>query len=149
MPGRSDAREAVLQLLYEDDLNPGQVMARDGTFLKVQLDGHPELIAFAQGLLEGVRSYRDQLDEALSPRARNWTLARMAVIDRNCLRLGAFELLHTDTPGPVVVNELVELAKRFGSGESAGFVNAILDRLRGDLDQESTSPGSQHSVTDK
>ena len=149
MPGRSDAREAVLQLLYEDDLNQGEASGRDEEFLKDRLEGHRELVAFAQGLLEGVRTYREKLDEVLSPRTQNWTLERMAVTDRNSLRLGAFELLHTDTPGPVVVNELVEVAKRYGSGKSAGFVNAILDRLRGDLDQESSPPGSQHPVRDK
>ena len=149
MPGRSDAREAVLQLLYEDDLNPGNSSGRDDEFLKERLDGHRELVAFARGLLEGVRTHREQLDEVLSPRTQNWTLERMAVTDRNSLRLGAFELLHTDTPGPVVVNELVEVAKRYGSGKSAGFVNAILDRLRGDLDQESSPPGSQRPVMDK
>jgi N utilization substance protein B len=146
MPGRSDAREAVLQLLYEEDLNPGQPGSRDDSFLRERLEGHRELVAFAQGLLEGVRTYREKLDEALSPRTRNWTLGRMAVTDRNCLRLGAFELLHTDTPGPVVVDELVEVAKRYGSKESAGFVNAILDRLRADLDQEPVSPDSQQPV---
>jgi N utilization substance protein B len=149
MPGRSDAREAVLQLLYEDDLNQGEVGGRDEEFLKDRLEGHRELVVFAQGLLEGVRTHREKLDEVLSPRTQNWTLERMAVTDRNSLRLGAFELLHTDTPGPVVVNELVEVAKRYGSGKSAGFVNAILDRLRGDLDQESSPPGSQHPVMDK
>ena len=146
MPGRSDAREAVLQILYEEDLNPGQAGSRDMDFFRERLEGHRELVAFAQGLLEGVRANREKLDEALSPRTRNWTLKRMAVTDRNCLRLGAFELLHTDTPGPVVVNELVEVAKRYGSEESAGFVNAILDRLRGDLDQGPISRDSQQPV---
>ena len=146
MPGRSDAREAVLQILFEEDLNPGQAGSRDMDFFRERLEGHRELVAFAQGLLEGVRTFREKLDEALSPRTQNWTLERMAVTDRNCLRLGAFELLHTDTPGPVVVNELVEVAKRYGSEESAGFVNAILDRLRGDLDQQSDSPDSRQPV---
>ncbi len=146
MPGRSDAREAVLQILYEEDLNPDQVGSRDMDFFRERLEGHRELVAFAQGLLEGVRANREKLDEALSPRTRNWTLQRMAVTDRNCLRLGAFELLHTETPGPVVVNEIVEVAKRYGSEESAGFVNAILDRLRGDLEQGPVSHDSQQPV---
>jgi len=145
MPDRSDARQVVLQLLYEDDLNPDRPSKRDEEFLRSELDGHRALIDFARSLLEGVRKERDQLDEALACRAQNWTIDRMAVTDRNTLRLGAFELLHTDAPGPVVVNESVEVAKRFGSSESAGFVNAILDRLREEVGRESTSSSDQGS----
>jgi N utilization substance protein B len=90
-------------------------------------------------LLEGVRSHRAELDQTLARLAKNWTLGRMAVTDRNSLRLGAYELLHTDAPGPVAVYESVELAKRFGSSESAGFVNAILDKLRLEVAQQ-TAP---------
>jgi N utilization substance protein B len=80
-------------------------------------------------LLAGVRKNRGELDELLKKTADNWSLERMAVIDRNILRLGAFEMLHSDTPDRVAINEAVELAKRFGAKQSPHFVNGILDRF--------------------
>mgnify|MGYP006164127965 CR=1 FL=1 len=139
MPDRRDAREVVLQLLYEDDLNPQRPAAPDDELLESRLEKHAKLVEFARGLLEGVRSHRAEIDQTLARLAKNWTLGRMAVTDRNSLRLGAYELLHTDAPGPVAVYESVELAKRFGSSESAGFVNAILDKLRLEVAQQ-TAP---------
>jgi N utilization substance protein B len=72
---------------------------------------------------------RAQLDERIQAVATNWKLFRMAATDRNCLRLGAFELIHTDTPHRVVIDEALELAKKFGSEQSALFVNGVLDKL--------------------
>jgi N utilization substance protein B len=80
-------------------------------------------------LLSGVRRNRAEIDACLRTWAEHWTLERMAVIDRNILRIGAYEILYTDTPGQVAINEAVELAKRYGGKQSAQFVNGILDRL--------------------
>jgi N utilization substance protein B len=87
------------------------------------------LIEFARSLVAGVRRNRGELDALLGKTADNWRIERMAVTDRNVLRLGAFELLFTDIPGPVAIDEAVELAKRYGSAQSAQFVNGILDKL--------------------
>ena len=70
-----------------------------------------------------------RLDELLTQRAANWSLERMAVTDRNVLRMGAFEIMYSDTPRRVAINEAVELAKRYGAKQSAQFVNGILDRF--------------------
>lgn len=129
MSRRSRAREVVLQILYEDDLNPSRNLAASEQFLEGRLHDDEELIEFARGLLSGVRRNRGELDQLLTERADNWSLARMAVTDRNILRLGAFEILYTKTPGRVVINEAVELAKRFGAKQSAQFVNGVLDRF--------------------
>ena len=126
---RSRAREVVLQLLYQDDLSPDRSLAPDMEFITSRLHNNDELVQFANSLLNGVRRNRGELDDLLSQRTVNWSLERMAATDRNVLRLGAFELLFTDTPGPVAINEAVELAKRFGSKQSAQFVNGILDGL--------------------
>lgn len=126
---RSRAREVVLQLLYQDDLNPDRTLAPDLNFLMARLHNDEKLVEFANSLLNGVRRNREELDEALTKHANNWALARMAATDRNVLRLGAFEILYTDTPGRVVINEAVELAKRFGAKQSSQFVNGILDGL--------------------
>lgn len=128
MTRRSRAREVALQVLFEDDLNPGRNPARADEFLRARLQS-PELIEFAQSLVSGVRRNRGELDELLGRTADNWSLDRMAATDRNVLRLGAFEILYTSTPGRVAINEAVELAKRYGAGQSAQFVNGILDRV--------------------
>lgn len=126
---RSRAREVVLQLLYQDDLSPDREITPDLTFINGRLHNNAELVTFADQLLSGVRRNRAELDELLDKRTDNWSLKRMAVTDRNVLRLGAFEILYTDTPGAVAINEAVELAKRFGSKHSSQFVNGILDGL--------------------
>lgn len=89
----------------------------------------PELVEFTRSLAAGVANHRQELDERIAQAAANWSVERMAATDRNLLRLGAYELLHTDTPVKVVVDESVELAKRFGGAQSAQFVNGILDKL--------------------
>ena len=128
MTRRSRAREIVLQLLFQDDVNPPDTAAPTADFLSSRLQSE-EMIDFAKSLLAGVRRNRDELDALLSETAENWTLDRMAATDRNVMRLGAFEILYTDTPSAVAINEAVELAKRFGSRQSAQFVNGILDKL--------------------
>jgi N utilization substance protein B len=128
MARRTRAREVALQVLYQDDLNPRHNPADDVTFVKGRLQGE-ELVSFAESLIAGVRRNRGELDQVLSQTADHWSLERMAATDRNVLRLGAYEILYADTPGRVAINEAVELAKRFGSRQSAQFVNGILDRL--------------------
>ena len=88
-----------------------------------------DLIAFARELVAGVRQHREEVDARLEETAANWSLKRMAATDRNVLRLGAYELFHSDTPARVAIDEAVELAKRFGSAQSSQFVNGILDKV--------------------
>ncbi len=87
------------------------------------------MIEFARSLIAGVRRNRGELDALLTQTADHWSLERMAATDRNVLRLGAYEILYADTPDRVAINEAVELAKRFGTRQSAQFVNGILDRV--------------------
>ncbi|MEK6237487.1 MAG: transcription antitermination factor NusB [Planctomycetales bacterium] len=129
MARRTKAREVALQLLFQDDLNPGVRSDQADDFLQERLNHNKELVGFARSLVLGVRRHREDLDERLSGIADNWSLNRMAATDRNVLRLGAFEILHADVPERVAINEAVELAKRFGSAQSSQFVNGILDRL--------------------
>lgn len=136
MSRRSRAREVVLQILYQDDLNPDRRLSDDDEFMRRRLRSDDSLISFAQSLLAGVRRNRPELDPLLAERTENWSIERMAVTDRNVLRLGAFELLYSDTPPRVAINEAVELARRFGSKHSFQFVNGILDRVLQDLKPE-------------
>ena len=129
MSRRSRAREVVLQVLFQDDLNPSHNLRASDDFLRSRLQNNKDLVQFATSLLSGTRRNRPELDALLVSQADNWSLERMAATDRNILRLAAFEILYTETPGRVAINEAVELAKRFGSKNSAQFVNGILDSL--------------------
>lgn len=129
MSTRRRAREIVLQLLYEADINDARDTETARAFIKSRMQGRKALTDFADQLLMGTLEHRDEIDTRLSELSANWTLPRMAVCDRNVLRLGAYEILHTDTPGPVAVNEAVVLAKRYGDKNSPRFVNGVLDQL--------------------
>ena len=82
--------------------------------------------------------HADALDKIVSSHARNWRVDRMAIVDRNVLRLAAFELMHTETPAAVILDEAVELARRFGSDESPPFVNGVLDAVAREVRGEDT-----------
>jgi N utilization substance protein B len=130
MTPRSRARETALQLLFQRDLNPGVDRASIERFAHNRLR-EPEQIPFCLGLFDGIIAHLADIDAQLAAAAENWRLPRMAAVDRNVLRMGAYELLFTpDTPSSVVINEAIELARRFGSADSPSFVNGVLDRLR-------------------
>jgi N utilization substance protein B len=125
---RHKAREVVLQMLYQKDLN--QDVTADDIRQMIQVDlRDEELQRFAWKLFAGVMESRAALDAKIESTAVHWSLSRMAPPDRNAIRLGAYELLYTDTPPRVVIDEALELAKSFGGPQSGSFVNGILDRL--------------------
>ena len=130
-PRRTRAREIALQALYRLDMNPGSVAGDVDRFIAARL-GHPSLVDFAQGLVAGVHDRRVELDALLDGRAEHWRVARMPATDRAILRLATFEMLGGDVPGPVAVNEAIELAKRYGTADSARFVAGVLGRLLAD-----------------
>ena len=133
MPSRrSRAREVALQLLFQRDLNPKPVPRPDiERFARDRLTDDAEAAAFCLALYDGVAARQAEIDPKLSATAENWRLNRMLPVDRNVLRLGAYELLFDPAGQPVavVIDEAIELARRFGSKESPGFVNGILDRI--------------------
>jgi transcription antitermination protein NusB len=131
MARRSRAREVAFQVLYQDDLNPRNNPALSDELIGQRLRAD-DLASFARELVSGVRKHREEVDALLEKTAANWSLKRMAATDRNVLRLGAYELLHCDTPDKTAIDEAVELAKRFGSAQSAQFVNGILDKVMHD-----------------
>lgn len=120
---RTDARERALILLYEAETKgvaPSAVLA-------AQISPADQL---TRELVLGVEEHQEQLDEAIAAHAKGWTLARMPAIDRNVLRVAAFELLgRRDVPVAVVLDEAVELAKRFSTDDSGRFVNGVLAAL--------------------
>jgi N utilization substance protein B len=130
MTRRSRAREVALQLLFQRDHNPGVARPAVEEFVRSRL-GDETLQQFCLALFDGVLAHVDEIDKRLAQAAENWRLARMATVDRNVLRLGAYELLFGGAaPAAVAFDEAIELARRYGSAESSAFVNGILDRLR-------------------
>jgi transcription antitermination protein NusB len=130
MTRRSRAREVALQLLYQRDLNPHVARPVIERFAADRLHDS-ELTPYCLGLYDGVVGHAGDIDDRLSAVAENWRLPRMPAVDRNVLRLGAYELLyHSETPPPVALVEAIELARRYGSADSPSFVNGVLDRLR-------------------
>ncbi|MFO0724676.1 MAG: transcription antitermination factor NusB [Myxococcota bacterium] len=150
MGDRRQARELALMILYQLDVSKMTVEAGltrafaffDGSepvdppppFLEAVSDEPPPSPAakvYAEALVRGVVTNQDAIDEALQKASTHWRLDRMARVDRNLLRLGAYEILHAgeEIPRKVAINEAVEVAKRFGTQESPAFINGILDRL--------------------
>lgn len=127
---KSRAREFAVQFLYQCE-SEKIFHFSDSHFQAFvsHLDVHPELIAPFRELVRGTLDQAGHLDEMIQGASANWKLSRMSLIDRSVLRLATFELLHTDTPRKVVLNEAVELAKKFGSGDSSRFVNGLLDKI--------------------
>ncbi len=136
MSTRRRAREIVLQLLYEEDLNGTRSQELSRKFIRSRLQGRKALTNFSDGLLRGTIDHRDQIDARLTELSTRWAIHRMPVVDRNVLRLGAYEILFTDTPPTVVVNESILLAKRYGDKNSPRFVNGVLDRLMKTMQSE-------------
>jgi len=126
---RRDSRRLALQVLYAADLAAG--VSPEAAFERVaeNFDLHPGALAFAKELVCGTMAARESIDARITAHSRNWRLERMAAVDRNLLRLAVYELLHTDTPAQVVINEAVELARGFGSERSSAFVNGVLDAV--------------------
>lgn len=130
MTTRRRVREILLQILYEEDLNPVRSETVADEFLARRMRKNKPLVAFGQGLLAGIRKNRREIDEMLGNNASNWSVKRMTVVDRNILRLAAYEMLYENLPPPVAINEAIELAKRYGHENSGQFVNGILDRIK-------------------
>jgi N utilization substance protein B len=105
------------------------------------------LVTFALELLYGVRNHRTEIDQVLSKHAANWSLKRMTTIDRNILRISAYEILFGDVPGRVSINEAIELAKRYGSRNSGQFVNGILDRILKEHQKSSETSNSSEDAS--
>jgi N utilization substance protein B len=130
MGSRRKSREYAMQMLYQWEIcgyTPAQV--ETSFFANQRADAEEE--SFARSLFEGAVANIDQLDGVVRAHAENWRLERMAAVDRNILRVALFELLHhPKTPAAAVINEALEIARRFSTGYSVEFVNGVLDGIR-------------------
>jgi N utilization substance protein B len=142
MGSRRKARECALQMLFAADVTGtrGDDLAR--TFWSELADGELEPGAqdFATRLALGALANLEEVDERIRSRAEHWRITRMALVDRNVLRLAVYEFLKESTPHTVIINEALEIARRFSTYEATQFINGILDAIKRDLDQALPEP---------
>jgi transcription antitermination protein NusB len=129
---RTKAREYAMQMLFQSEMSPQDMRKLEEKFWK-SAKAADTTREFANALFEGTAKDVATADEAITKYAVDWKLERIAAIDRAILRLGIYELRQGETPARVVINESVELAKKFSSEESSAFVNALLDKVRKSL----------------
>ncbi|MFN2483269.1 MAG: transcription antitermination factor NusB [Pyrinomonadaceae bacterium] len=156
---RRKARESALQMLFAADVATGQgdrlkeppradELVRDyWSQLGEELDEPAR--EFATRLVTGTLSHLAELDERIKSRAEHWRISRMAIVDRNVLRLAVYEFLYESTPRTVAINEALEVARRFSTYEATQFINGILDAVKRDLDQEQPQPETAASEEDE
>ena len=126
---RREGRELALQLLYALDLNP-MMMEETLQLFRENTRAVEQVRIFAEELVAGVMANRSGIDEIIAGASKNWTIARMAKVDLNILRLAVFELaFRSDIPRNVSINEAIEVAKKFGTEDSPAFVNGMLDEI--------------------
>jgi len=130
MRRRTLAREHALKILYQFDITKRPIEAVVESYWRYEETKDQEIMAYANLLAQGVSGQIQGIDNKISDYATNWQIKRMAIIDRNVMRIGLYELQHTtDIPPKVAINEAVELAKKYGDLESSKFVNGILDKI--------------------
>jgi len=147
MGTRRKSREAALQYLFQEDFSGTAIEGSREELLEDGFDtfcSHYQISRkarpYALELLQGIFLKRHEIDAAIREHATNWRLERIAVTDRNLLRVGVYEMLFTDdVPPQVAINEAVEIAKRFGSDDSPAFVNGVLDAVQGSRQQTDRS----------
>ena len=135
---RHKARQQTLQMLFQWDLRrtPLDEIARgyyESLLVSEDSPAKPQPDAFAQNLLKGVTEEIATIDELITRHAAHWRMERMPAVDRNVLRIAVYEMLRTSTPAVVVIDEALELARRFAGEESVQFVNGVLDAVRREL----------------
>jgi N utilization substance protein B len=146
MGSRRAARELALQALYQIDLRGSGEMDAPGLALfweHFDPESDPDTRSFARELVDGVRESQERIDGLIAVSAEHWRLPRLSRVDLNVIRLATFELIgRPEIPASVTLNEAVEIARRFGSEESAGFVNGVLDHIARQVGAPGLSPGS-------
>ena len=126
---RRKAREILLQLLFQWDfrpVSPEELLAEAGAGAETPIEDED---GYIRRTLEGVLAHREEIDRIIAEKAVGWKLERLVSVDRSILRLAIYELLYSDIPGEVVINEAVELSKKYSTEHSHIFINGILDRV--------------------
>jgi N utilization substance protein B len=138
MGARTTGREAALQMLFGLEASQGELEAAITSFFR-EFGGDAEARPYAEASVRGVFGGRAAIDEVIRVASEHWRLERMTRVDRNVLRLGTWELqTQIDVPRAVILDEAVELAKRYGSEESGAFVNGVLNQIAENLGRKDT-----------
>jgi N utilization substance protein B len=139
---RRKARECALQMLFAADVvkNSQKFSADDYWNELCDPDFDDKTRDFANNLVLGTLEHNAAIDDRIRTRAEHWRIERMAVVDRNVLRLAVYEFLYEDTPHTVVINEALEIARRFSTFEATQFINGILDAIKLDLEKAKGEP---------
>lgn len=129
MGARRKARELALQMLFQLDMSSNQPDQIIATFEELQ-KSKPNTREFATKIFRGTIEHMPAIDEMIQNQAENWRLSRMAAVDRNIIRMSVYEFLHEDdTPKLVIIDEAIEIAKKYGTQKSSQFINGILDGI--------------------
>ena len=150
MGSRRKARECALQMLFAADVaeTPSDEVVRTYWAELGESELDESARAFATRLAAGTLANLELLDERIRSRAEHWRISRMAVVDRNILRLAVYEFLHEPTPRTVAINEALEIARRFSTYEATQFINGILDAIKRDLDEQQPQQNVQPEAED-
>ena len=136
MGPRRKAREYALQMLFQWDITHDTIDQVFSTFFQNQSEDSEAIVDFSRQLVIGTVEHVEQIDEMIRRHAEHWRLDRMATVDRNLLRLAIYEFLYDrDTPKTVVINEAIEIARRFSAQESPQFINGVLDSIKKELER--------------
>lgn len=138
MGSRRKARECALQMLFAADVTEARAddLVRSYWAELGDTDVEESARDFATRLATGTLAHLAELDERIRSRAEHWRISRMAIVDRNILRLAVYEFLFEPTPRTVAINEALEIARRFSTYEATQFINGILDAIKRDLDEQ-------------
>ena len=129
MGARRKARELALQMLFQHDMSGNAPDTITATFEELQ-KSKPNTREFATKVFRGTVDNLPTIDDMIQAQADNWRLSRMATVDRNIIRMSVYEFLHeTDTPKLVIIDEAIEIAKKYGTQKSSQFINGILDGI--------------------
>ncbi len=135
MGARRRARECALQMLFQYDVARPTTEELVETYWGEMAEAAEEVRSFANDLVLGTISHMDEIDERIRLRTEHWRIPRMAIVDRNLLRMAVYEFLHQPkTPKTVAINEALEIARRFSTSEATQFINGILDAIKRDLE---------------
>ena len=137
MGARRKARECALQMLFQYDMARPSVEEMVQTYWGEMAEAAEDVREFATALAVGTINNLNEIDERIRQRTEHWRISRMAVVDRNLLRLAVYEFLYqSQTPRTVAINEALEIARRFSTYEATQFINGILDAIKRDLDEQ-------------
>ena len=138
---RRKARECALQMLFAADVVKNTGLFSIDDYWKELGDSEfdEKTRSFANGLVQGTLDNNASIDDRIRTRAEHWRIERMAIVDRNVLRLAVYEFLYEDTPHTVVINEALEIARRFSTFEATQFINGILDAIKLDLEKAAST----------